>query len=161
MKLTTKFSKDELVNIIRQDTNLVPSKKELLECLLNIDSNFLHFSFGLRLSIDSIADWDYIYSEMKSYFIPALLNSNWNFSWGRTWLEEELFIVHIELDQTEKINDYLFKGKYEKDHREEFNLLEIYLTRNDVNNAFEEGIIKDEKKNKWLIETLQDSCSDK
>lgn len=152
MKLSVGFSKAELIEMINQDLKINDSKKELLKFILNIDSNFVIFSFGL--GDETSVDWDYMYNELKTYFIPALLNSQWDFSFAETRFEEEILIVRITFEQNETINDFLFRGTFKKDNRIYFNQMEIYLDRNDMKKALEQDLIKEREFKKWLQDSL-------
>lgn len=87
-------------------------------------NNFLTFAFGF-----GNVDWNYLYTEMKTHFVPALLKSECDFSFGSSYLKEEILMITILFNQIEHIKDFVFNGPFEKDNRIDFNVLDIYLTR--------------------------------
>ncbi|GEM05689.1 hypothetical protein HMI01_26770 [Halolactibacillus miurensis] len=131
---------NELKNNIDETNMLDKSQKNFLENLLNIDSSFLHYSFGL--GDHSSVNWDFIYTELKTYVIPIFLETDWTYTYSHTVFDETVFIVNITFSQEQKIADFLIGSTYENDNRTIFNQLEIYLTEKNgrllkgVNNEF-------------------------
>lgn len=117
---------NELKYNIDETNTLDKSQKHLLKNFLNIDSSFLHYSFGL--GDYSSVNMDFIYTELKTYFIPIFLERDWTFTYVYTALDEKVFIVNISFAQEQRIADFLIGGTYEDDDRTVFNQLEIYLT---------------------------------
>lgn len=152
MKIITKYRKEELVEQIQQ-SSLDAEKKKVLSFLLSIDSNFLNYSFGHGDGEEEGAvDWDFMYTELKTYFLTALMEGNWKHSFGNTTLEENLLILNLVFDNNEKIDDFVINGRLKLDKRKVFNEIEIYLSNADTKLALEKGVIEDTSEYIWLVD---------
>lgn len=126
MLVETTMNINDIKHHIDKNNTLEESKKNLLKNLLNIDSSFLHYSFGLG-GFSSV-NWDFTYTEVKTHIISSLVDLNWSFTFAGTPLIEKVFILNISFVQEQKIDDFLIGSTYEDDNRTVFNQLEIYLT---------------------------------
>lgn len=138
MELSIGLSTSQLRSLIKENIRISKSQKRILEFLLNNDYSFVHISFGNEIC----CDWNFIYTEMKSYFLPALLNSDWTFSFSESFIDENLVVLSLAFKKKKKIRDFLLAGTYEEDGRERFNLLDIYLTKADMKKAQMLGVLK-------------------
>ncbi|MEU2237595.1 MULTISPECIES: hypothetical protein [Streptomyces] len=150
MKVHMKFSKIELLDNIANSPNLDDYQSKLLSFLMNIDSNFFHYSFSYN---QPLANMDYLYSELKSYFMPALLDGNWEFSFGHTLLDEDILIANFTFNDEQLINEFThLHSRLANDHREKFHVLDIYLSKGEIVKALKQGIIKNSKNYIWYVD---------
>lgn len=115
--------------------------------ILDIPYDFIPYAFWES----DIADWDHMYVELKCFLLPALLEGKWDFFFGETWLEEYIFMITIEFNEKQKLKDFVITGRFEEDKRKTFDVIEIYLSNQDMTRAYSIGLIKDTEKHKWLL----------
>jgi len=150
MKVHMKFSKIELLDNIANSPNLDDYQRKLLTFLMNIDSNFFHYSFSLN---QPLANMDHLYSELKRYFMPALLDGDWEFSFGETFLDENIIIANFIFSEEQLIDDFThIHSRLANDHREKFKVLDIYLSKGEILKALKQGIIKNSDNHIWYLD---------
>lgn len=148
----TYINKEMLTKTIAESL-LGQKAQDFLSFLLDIDSNFLDYAFGYGDGEEEgVVDWDYLYSETKTYFIQELLKKKWEVHYGQVYLDENVLMVILVFEEDQFLGDFLMNGRLEKDTRTVFNQMEIYLNNHDMKLALEKGIIKNDSDYTWTVD---------
>ena len=145
------LSKEEILNKINTSEPLTSHQKDVLKFLLESEHNFLTYAIGEGDVIST--DWDYLYTELKTYLIPFFLESDWLLGFGETHLDEYMFIIYFEFNKSQKVEDLVSKNsRLKHETKTQFNIMELYLNYSDMKVAYNKGLIKDTPSHNWLID---------